>query len=204
MPCDVASAADVRRLAEIVLGSFGNVDILVNNAGISVVKPFRETSEADWDRVLDINLKGMFLCCSNIMPHMIDRRSGKIVNISSSVGKVASALQAAYCASKWGVLGFTQSLTYELGKYNINVNAICPGVVRTPMWEAVLEELSIKRGVDKDIIFQEHVDPIPLRCPQTPKDIGRLVVFLCSEKAENITAQAISVTGGYDAIIFEE
>ena len=202
--CDVASMTDVRKLTETVLDSFGTIDILVNNAGVSLVKPFREVSEADWDRVVDVNMKGMFLCCSSIVSHMIERRNGKIVNISSVVGKFASALQVPYCASKWGVLGFTQALAYELAKHNINVNAVCPGVVRTPMWEALLDELSAKRGVDKEVIFREYVDPIPLKRPQTPEDIGNLVVFLCSKQAENITAQAISITGGYDAIGFEE
>ena len=197
--CDVTNTSDVEQLTERVTNSLGGIDILVNNAGVSLVKPFQETSEADWDRIIDVNMKGVFLCCRSVVPHMIGRLNGKIVNISSLAGKFASPLQVPYCASKWGVLGFTQALAYELAKYNINVNAICPGVVRTPMWEALLEELSAKRGVDKEIIFQECVESIPLKRAQTPEDIGNLVVFLCSEKARNITAQAISVTGGFDA-----
>ena len=202
--CNITEASDVKQLADAVINSFDAIDILVNNAGVSLVKPFHQTSESDWDRIIDVNMKGMFLCCRFIAPHMMERRSGKIVNISSVTGKFASPFQVPYCASKWGILGFTQALGYELARYNINVNAICPGMVRTSMWESVLEELSAKRGIDKETIFQEYANPIPLKRPQTPEDIGNLVVFLCSEQARNITAQAISVTGGYDALRFEE
>ena len=118
--CDVTNALDVQRLTERAIADFGAIDIMVNNAGVSLVKPLQETTEDDWDRVIDVNMKGMFLCCRSIVPHMIERRNGKIVNMSSMAGKFASPLQVPYCTSKWGVLGFTQALAYELAEYNIN------------------------------------------------------------------------------------
>lgn len=202
--CDVGVAADTKRLVETVLDSFGTIDILVNNAGASLVKPFRELSEEEWDRIINVNLKGAYLCCSAVLPHMAASRSGKIVSISSIAGLYPTAQQTPYCAAKAAIIALTRSLAYEYARYNINVNAICPGIVRTPIWETVLDDLSARSGEDRETIFKHYLEPIPLKRAQTPEDIGNLVVFLSSELAKNITAATISATGGMDSIFFQE
>jgi NAD(P)-dependent dehydrogenase (short-subunit alcohol dehydrogenase family) len=202
--CDVSLAADVKNLAAVTLESFGTIDILANCAGIALVKPFRELTEAEWDRVVDVNLKGAYLCCSSVLSHMAERRSGKIINISSVAALYPTAQQAPYCAAKAGVIALTRSLAYEYARFNINVNAICPGIVRTPIWEKALDEMSAGSGEDKEIIFSRYVDHIPLKRAQTPEDIANLVVFLSSDLSASITAASISATGGMDSIFFGE
>lgn len=200
--CDVTSASDVKRLTEATLESFGAVDILANCAGIALVKPFRELSEAEWDRVVDVNLKGTYLCCNSVLPHMVERRSGKIINISSIAALYPTAQQTPYCAAKAGVIALTRSLAYEYASSNINVNVICPGIVRTPIWEKALDDLSARTGEDKEAIFSRYVERIPLKRAQTPDDIANLMLFLASDLGKNITAASISVTGGMDSIFF--
>ena len=202
--CDVQVAAETTKLATTVMEHFDAIDILVNNAGASLVKPFRELTEAEWDRIVDINLKGPYLCCSSVLPHMVRQQSGKIVSISSIAGLYPTAQQTPYCSAKLGVVALTRSLAYEYARYNVNVNAICPGIVRTPIWEKVLDDLSSRSGEDPEKIWESYVEPVPFKRAQTPEDIGNLVVFLSSELARNITAAAISVTGGLDSIFFQE
>ena len=153
--------------------------------------------KADWDTVLAVNLTGVFLCCRTVAPQMVTRRAGKIVNVASNAGKRGWANGAHYVASKFGIIGFTQCLAVELAPYNINVNAVCPGVVDTTMWREVLApERAERTSVPVDEDFAEVVRRIPLRRPQTPADVGYLVAFLASEAARNITGQAIAVNGG--------
>ena len=202
--CDVRVAAEIAKLAATVMEHFGAIDILVNNAGASLVKPFRELTEAEWDQIVGVNLKGAYLCCSSVLPHMVKQQGGKIVSISSIAGLYPTAQQAPYCAAKLGVIALTRSLAYEYARYNINVNAVCPGIVRTPIWEKVLDDLASRSGEDREKIWESYVEPVPLKRAQTPEDIGNLVVFLSSELARNITAATISVTGGMDSIFFQE
>lgn len=201
--CDVTEADQVAAVVDATWQRFGRIDILVNSAGLSLVKHIQTVTEQEWDRIIDVNLRSMFLCCKAVSARMMQRRAGKIVNISSVVGKFATAMQVPYCASKFGVIGFTQALAYELAPFDINVNAICPGIVRTPMWDRVLARMSADTAEDPDTIFARYVEEIPLKRPQTPEDIGHLALFLCSYWARNITGQAISVTGGHDALRFD-
>lgn len=127
---------------------------------------------------------------------MIANRRGKIVNISSIVGKKASLDVAHYCASKFAVIGLTQSVAKELGEYSINVNAVCPGFVRTAMWESLLDIRSKSKNLPREKIWEAAVDQIPLKRPQLPEDIANVVLFLSSEIARNITGESISVNGG--------
>lgn len=194
---DVTKIADVHKMVERTLARFGCIDILVNNAGIIRVGTVVEMSEQDWDAVLAVNLKGTFLCCQAVAPHMMARRSGKIINISSTAGRRGLPGKAHYHASKFGVIGFTQSLALELAPYNINVNCICPGVVTTAMHTQVLTPFAARRqGISEEDAYQRVIDSIPLRRPQTPDDIGNLTAFLASEDARNITGQSINVSGG--------
>ncbi len=194
--CDVSKYEEVGGLVKKTLDRFGKIDILVNNAGVIWRGPFTEFNEEAWDFVFDINVKGVFLCCKAVAPWMIKQRSGKIVNIASVAGKQASPRSAAYSASKFAVIGLTQSLAFELAPHNINVNAICPGIVDTQMWREVIspEFAEIWRVSPEEAFARNVNERIPLGRPQTPEDIGNAVVFLC--KSDNITAQSINVCGG--------
>ena len=193
---DVTSWASCRDVVERVLQEHGRIDVLVNNAGVSRSVPFHELDEREWTRVHDVNAKGVFLCCRAVVEHMMDRRAGCIVNISSMVGKEAIPFFVHYSASKFAVIGLTQGLAKELAPFGVRVNAVCPGVVRTPLWEPLLDQLSTTKGITRDQAWQEFVDGIPLGRPQEPEDIGETVAFLASDHARNMTGQGINVTGG--------
>jgi NAD(P)-dependent dehydrogenase (short-subunit alcohol dehydrogenase family) len=193
---DVTDEASVAVLVDGALERDGRIDILVNNAGVSKSLPFVDIDEAEWDRVFDVNVKGMFLACRAVVPHMVERRAGKIVNVASMVGKEAIPLFVHYSASKFAVIGLTQGLAKELAEHDINVNAVCPGVVRTPLWEPLLDQLSATKGITREAAFDEFIAGVPLGRPQTPEDIGEVVAFLASDQARNMTGQGINVTGG--------
>jgi meso-butanediol dehydrogenase/(S,S)-butanediol dehydrogenase/diacetyl reductase len=179
------------------LKKFGKIDILVNNAGMIKVGNVVDIQEKDWDEVLDVNLKGVFLCSKAVVPHMIERRSGKIINISSTAGRRGLPGKAHYHASKFAVIGFTQCLALELAPYNINVNCVCPGVVDTYMHREVLAPHTAKtRGITEDEVYSNMEAGVPLGRLQTSEDIGNLVAFLASEEAMNVTGQSINVNGG--------
>jgi NAD(P)-dependent dehydrogenase (short-subunit alcohol dehydrogenase family) len=193
---DVTSWASCHDAVAKALAAHGRVDVLVNNAGVSKSVPFHELDESEWDRVNDVNAKGVFLTTRAVVEHMMARRSGGIITISSMVGKEAIPLFAHYCASKFAVIGLTQALAKELAPYDINVNAVCPGVVRTPLWEPLLDQLSDSKGITRDEAWAEFVRDIPLGRPQEPEDIGEVVAFLASDRARNMTGQGVNVTGG--------
>ena len=193
---DVTSWDDCVGVVDETIARHGREDVLVNNAGVSKSVPFHELDEREWDRVNDVNAKGVFLCCRAVVPHMIERRSGRIINVSSMVGKEAIPYFVHYCASKFAVIGLTQGLAKELAAHDINVNAVCPGVVRTALWEPLLDQLATTKNVTRDEAWQEFVDGIPLGRPQEPEDIGEVVAFLASDRSRNMTGQGINVTGG--------
>ena len=193
---DVTSWSSCRQVIGDVLDMHGRVDVLVNNAGVSRSVPFTELDESEWDRVNDVNAKGVFLTTRAVVSHMIERRAGSIINISSMVGKEAIPLFVHYCASKFAVIGLTQGLAKELAPYGIRVNAVCPGVVRTPLWEPLLDQLAASKGISREEAWQEFIDGIPLGRPQEPEDVGEVVAFLASDRARNMTGQGVNVTGG--------
>lgn len=182
--------------------AYGKIDILVNNVGggsgpAVIVK----IDPADWDRTMDVTLKSAFLCCRAVGRAMIEKRQGRIINISSISGKRGESLIGAYCAAKFGVLGLTQVLAKELGRYSITVNAVCPGYVYTPGWEklalSMKENYSTMADKSPEEIFEWRVKPLTaLGRPQSAEDIASLVAFLTSAEAGNITGQAINVDGG--------
>jgi len=193
---DVRDWGQVQAMAQRAVEHFGQVDILVNNAGVIKIGPVVAFPEEDWDLIMDVNLKGTFLCAKAVAPHMAQRRGGKIINLSSIAGKRGRPIASAYATSKWGVIGFTQSLAYELAAANINVNAICPGEVATYMWNDVLmPAIAAAGGTSKQEAWDAMLKrDVPLGREQTPQDMGQAVVFLC--KADNITGVALSVSGG--------
>jgi len=193
---NVADRASVEALVAAVESKLGPVDLLVNNAGVSEIVPFLELDEATWDRHLQVNLKGTFLCCQTVLKGMVERRRGKIINLSSQSGKQGASQYQAYCASKFGVIGLTQSLALEFAPYGITVNAICPGFVFTPLWNKMLPQYAAKRNLPVDKVKDYVSSRIPLGRLCTPEDVAGVAAFLASADADYLTGQAINVTGG--------
>jgi NAD(P)-dependent dehydrogenase (short-subunit alcohol dehydrogenase family) len=153
--------------------------------------------EDDWDRIMDVNLKGAFLCAQAVVPHMIQRSSGRIINISSVAAKRPGPLQTAYAASKHGMIGLTQVWCQELGAHNITVNSVCPGFIDSPMWKEVLgPALAPVFGCEpSDLVETIAKAYMPLQRPQTAEDIGQAVAYLC--RADNVSGQTLTVDGGH-------
>jgi 3-oxoacyl-[acyl-carrier protein] reductase len=186
MKTDVASPSEVLHLVEDTVARFGRIDILVNNAGIARSATLLKLTEEDWDQVLDVNLKGVFRTTQAVARHMVEARYGKIVNISSIYGRTGTVGDPNYAASKAGIIGFTKSTARELARHNINVNAILPGMIDTPLL----------RGIP-DRYLTPMIEEIPLRRVGTPEDVADAVAFLASDEASYITGAAIEVTGGW-------
>ena len=182
---NIAVAAEVDELIQKTIDAFGSIDILVNNAGITRDTLLMRMKEADWDAVLDTNLKGVFLCTKAVAKLMMKQRSGKIINMTSVVGLTGNASQANYAAAKAGVVGFTKSMAKELGSRGITVNAVAPGFIATDMTEVL-----------PDSVKEQMTRTIPLGRPGTPSDVAKAVLFLCSDAAAYITGQTLNVDGG--------
>jgi 3-oxoacyl-[acyl-carrier protein] reductase len=182
---DVANWNDVERMVEVILEKFAKIDILVNNAGITRDKLVLRMTEEDWDAVLDVNLKGTFHCTKAVVRHMAKQRSGKIVNIASVVGEMGNAGQANYSASKAGVIGLTKTIAREFAQRGININAIAPGYIETPMTEVLPEKAK-----------EELKKLIPMERLGKPEDIAEAVLFLVSEESNYITGHVLNVNGG--------
>jgi meso-butanediol dehydrogenase / (S,S)-butanediol dehydrogenase / diacetyl reductase len=191
---DVTDRASVSAAVGQVEERLGPVDVLVNNAGVSNVAPFLDITDQDWDRLMDVNLRGVLIVTQRVLGPMRERRSGRVINISSMAGKEGLPLLAHYCATKFGVIGLTQALAKEVAPDNVTVNAVCPGVVRTPLWDD--PAAGILRDLDGEKGWQAFVDGIPLGRPQTAEDIGNACAYLASDLAANITGEALNVSGG--------
>ncbi len=182
---NVSLAADVNRLVETVMASFGRVDIMVNNAGIVRDRSILRMSEEEWDAVLNVNLKGVFLGTQAVLRHMIKQNWGRIISISSIVGIEGNIGQANYAAAKAGIIGFTKTIAKEVASRGITVNAVAPGFIDTQMTQQLGEKQR-----------QAFTGRIPLGYMGTPRDVAESVAFLASEEARYITGQVLSVNGG--------
>jgi 3-oxoacyl-[acyl-carrier protein] reductase len=186
---NVSLSADVEALVETTVNKYGRVDILVNNAGIARDQLLLRMSEEDWDAVLNVNLKSVFLCTRAVLRHMLKQRWGRIISISSIVGIMGNPGQANYASAKAGIIGFTKTLSKEVGSRGITVNAIAPGFIDTQMTKQLGEEQR-----------QELMKHIPLGSLGTPRDVAEAVAFLASEEARYITGQVLGVDGGMGRI----
>lgn len=182
---DVSSAADVSQMMETVKNTFGKIDILINNAGIARDQLVVRMSDEEWESVLNINLKSVFLCTRAALRYMIRQRSGRIVNIASIVGIVGNPGQANYASAKAGIIGFTRSVAKEVASRQITINAVAPGFIDTEMTQKLAEDWK-----------QELRKRIPLGYLGTPRDVAEAVAFLASDEAKYITGQVLSVDGG--------
>ena len=182
---DVTSTSDVAGMVEKVTAEYGRIDILVNNAGIARDQLLMRMSDEDWEAVLNVNLKSVFLCTRAVLRQMVKQRWGRIVSISSIVGIVGNPGQANYASSKAGIIGFTKTIAREVGSRGITVNAIAPGFIVSKMTEQLSEEQK-----------SEMLKRIPLGFLGTPRDVAEAVAFLSSEEARYITGQVLGVDGG--------
>jgi len=183
---DVSNKEDVDNMVKKTIEVFGKIDILVNNAGVvGSTVPIQELKEEDWDRIISVDLKGTFLCCKAVVPHMINRRSGKIVNISSIAGKEGNANMTAYSAAKAGIIGFTKALSEEVARYGIRVNCVCPALIETELAERMDKQQA------------EYLkSKIPLGRLGKPEEVAELVKFLVSDASDFIAGQAYNIDGG--------
>jgi len=182
---DVSSPPDVTRLVEETIAALGQVDILVNNAGITRDHLLMRMSDEDWDRVLNINLKSVFLCSRAVLRHMVRQRWGRIISLASIVGAVGNPGQANYASAKAGIIGFTRTMAKEVAARGITTNAVAPGFIDTEMTQRLAEEWK-----------QQLQSRIPVGYLGTPRDVAEAVAFLASEEARYITGQVLNVDGG--------
>jgi NAD(P)-dependent dehydrogenase (short-subunit alcohol dehydrogenase family) len=188
---DVAKGEDVRRFVSAAVSDFGGVDVLFSNAGIAVFKPVEETSEEEWDRVIDVNLRACFLGIKYVVPHMRARGGGSIINTASVHGFATGAAMGAYGASKHGVIGLTKGAALDLAKYNIRVNAICPGAIDTPLMRS-----NLKAAGDEEEELRKISASEPIGRVGTPDEIARAALFLASDESSFATGAPFLIDGG--------
>lgn len=194
---DVTKSTEIKNLIFSTIERFDRVDYLVNNAGIVAGGPFWKIDESEWDRIFNVNIKGVFLCSKEAAKEMMKKKKGKIVNIASAAGKSGRPYLSHYSAAKSAVLGFTMSAALELAPYNIKVNAVCPGTVDTKFWN----DLNIQVGkyfnlTEGQTLVEKFTPLIPLGRPVKPEDVAGIVSFLLSKDSDFMTGQSVNITGG--------
>lgn len=193
---DVTDEDQVQAMVAQAVSEFGQLDVMIANAGIGVQKRITETTWDDFDRIIKVNLYGVFLCGREAARHMVPRGEGKIIFASSTSGRRGAAFQAAYCSSKFGVVGLTQSMARELGPQGITVNAYCPGIVNTRMWDEVDRERSRLMGKPPGTALKQAIASISLGRMEEPEDVANFVSFLAGPDSDYVTGQAMLVCGG--------
>jgi len=185
MAADVSSPADVLEMFGKIISEYGRIDVLVNNAGVTRDQLLLRMTDAEWDEVIDTDLKSVFLCTRAAFKYMIKERKGRVINISSVVGLIGNAGQSNYAAAKAGIIGFTRAASREVASRGINVNAVAPGFIETDMTSRLTEKQK-----------QDLLSRIPAGCLGTPEDVAGVVAFLASDASRYITGQVITVDGG--------
>lgn len=193
---NVSKYEEVQRMIEFENKELGSIDVLVNNAGICVCEPLTVMDVGRLDKMINVNFNGTVYGCKAVIPVMQKQGYGKIVNMSSIAAKLGGANSAVYGGTKAAVLELTACLAREYAKDNININCVLPGIIRTPLWENMLNEMTKGDMSKKDEVFAAFTSGIPMGRPQEPVDIAKAVLFLCTEEAGNITAQNLGVDGG--------
>jgi 2-hydroxycyclohexanecarboxyl-CoA dehydrogenase len=193
LPCqvDLTRKGDVDRMVGEIIERFGRIDILVNCQGWDRLEPFVESDEATWEKLLAINFKSVLCTARAVLPNMISRGGGKIVNISSDAGRVGSSWEAVYAGAKGAVIAFSKTIAREVARYKINVNVVCPGLTETPLLQAVRSQ-----SEQTARIIEAVTKATPFRRPAQPEEIAQAVLFLTSSAADFITGQTLSVSGG--------
>ena len=196
---DVGVSDRVQAMVDEVVQRFGQIDVLVNNAGIVGPQgPWADLTEEGFDLVMRVNFKGSYLCSKAVAPHMMARKAGKIINVSSCAGKTGEQFNGVYSATKAALINLTQSMALELAPYGINVNAVCPAAMGTDLMEKVYRERSRFFGITQEELRGKIRDSLPLPDELRVEDVASLVVFLVSDGAKMMTGQAINITGGLE------
>lgn len=195
---DVCDEKQVEEMVNQTLERYGKLDLLVSNAAILIAKPVVEFDIESWRKMIDVNLTGYFICAKHAAKAMIPRRKGNIIQINSKSGKKGSYKNSAYASSKFGGIGFTQSLALELAEYGIRVNAICPGnLLDSPLWvNSLFKQYAANLGISEEEVRQKYLAQVPLGRACTYDDVANVMVFLASEQSSYMTGQAVNVTGG--------
>lgn len=195
---NVTNLDQIKQMVYSVVAKHGKIDFLVNCAGVMQTKPMLDVTEADWDRVVDVNMKGLFFCLQEVAKQMVPNKFGRIVNFSSVAGRSGRPLAVHYSASKTAVLSITKSAALALAEHNITVNAICPGIIPTEMWTEIDKQRSEIFHTQPGEPFQQAVQTIPLKRAGTHEDVSSMVQYLLSDQANYITGQAINICGGLE------
>jgi len=193
---DVSNARNVHEVVDSLTRTVGDISLLANCAGVSSMVPFLQLAEADWDFMMSVNAKGVFLVTQAVVQRMVEKGEGCVVTIASAAGKSGAPFLAHYSASKWAVLGLTQAVAREVARSGVRVNAVCPGCVRTPMQDREVVWEGQLRGMEPEEVRQSYVDHTPLGRLCEPEDVADVVLYLCSHTSRFMTGQAINVTGG--------
>src|SRR5437588_2370928 len=191
VPMDITDAGSVSAGVALVVDQLGPVDVLVNNAGWDEMRPFLETEEPFWDRVIDVNFKGCLRVTHAVLPGMVERGFGRVINIGSDAGRVGSSLESVYSGAKGGVIAFTKTLAREVAREGVTANTVCPGPTRTPMLEGMAGE-----GERAAKLVDSLTRAVPMRRLGEPADVAAAVAFLASDAAGYVTGQTLSVSGG--------
>ena len=196
-PMDISNIDDIQKAVGDAVKALGRIDILINNAGIAEEKPVIEMTAETWDRVMNVNLRGHVFCTKAVGKYMIENRYGKVLNIASILGLVGVAYNSPYAASKGGLIKFTKSLALEWARYNIQVNALCPGVTLGERMTTIVREKARIRGVSVEEIERAYTEDMALKRWLKPTEMAAAAVFLASDDSSAITGQAYAVDGGF-------